>query len=316
LVIDAKDASFYDAGWAKALEKLETIELDILTPLPTVTKSAIIQSCMSHCLNMSRIKNRHERVLITGAIQGLLPANVTGVEPAAVEDIGVLEGIQGDDPLEILAGSVEDLTNYSVSDAFGQTYRCVYMYPDQIVVPISGSNTYMDGFYQAPCLGGQLAATGNVAMPSTNKNLVGYSILRDRTYPISVSEDITRAGICLVEPVSGGGRIVWGKTTSQSGYPEEEEISIVFIRDKISKDARKAMQGFIGLPESATFASTLLTRVTSLLIGFVNQGLITKYANVVVARDKVDPRQWNIRFQVQPTYPVNWIYIKFSIGAF
>ena len=315
-VVDTKDATFYDAGWSNALTKLETVELDILVPLPTETISVIFQSALAHCLNMSRIKNRHERVLIIGAIQGLTPDNVTGQSLAAVEDLGVLEGIQGDDPLEILNGNIEDLANYSVSDAFAGTYRCIYMYPDQIVINISGTNTFMNGFYQAPALGGQLAATGNVAIPSTNKVLVGYSILSNRTYSVSVAENITRSGICLVEPVLGGGRIVWGKTTSQSGYPEEEEISIVFIRDKISKDSRAAMRGFIGQPESQTFASTLLTRVTSLLIGFVNQGLITKYANIVVSRDAVEPRQWNIRFQVQPTYPVNWIYIKFSIGTF
>jgi hypothetical protein len=316
LVIDTKDATFYDAGWTTALETLEAYELDMIYPAPTVTKSAIIQSTLSHCLAMSRIKNRKERILLTGAIQGLLPVNVTGQELAAVEDIGVLEGIQGDDPLEILAGNIEDLTNYSVSDAFGGTYRCVYMYPDKIVVNINGTNTFVDGMYMAPAIGGRLAATGNVAMPMTNKNLSGFSILNDRIYSTSVAEDITYAGITLVEPILGGGRIIWGKTTTQSGFAEEEEISIVFIRDRIAKVSRLALRGFIGLPEDTTFATTLLTRVNGLLNSFVNQNLITKYANVVVKRDDVEPRQWNIRFQVQPVYPVNWIYVKFTIGRY
>ena len=316
LVIDTKDATFYDAGWTTALETLEAFELDMIYPAPTVTKSAIIQSTLSHCLAMSRIKNRKERILLTGAIQGLLPENVTGQELAAVEDIGVLEGIQGDDPLEILAGNIEDLTNYSVSDAFGSTYRCVYMYPDKIVVNISGTNTFVDGMYMAPALGGRLAATGNVAIPMTNKNLTGFSILNDRIFSTSVAEDITYSGITLVEPVLGGGRIIWGKTTTQSGFAEEEEISIVFIRDRIAKVSRLALRGFIGLPEDTTFATTLLTRVNGLLNSFVNQNLITKYADVVVKRDDVEPRQWNIRFKVQPVYPVNWIYVKFTIGRY
>jgi len=316
MVIDTKDATFYDAGWTSALETLEAYELDMIYPAPTTTKSAIIQTTLSHCLAMSRIKNRKERVLLTGAIQGLLPENVTGQELAAVEDIGVLEGIQGDDPLEILAGNIEDLTNYSVSDAFGGTYRCVYMYPDQIVVNISGTNTYVDGMYMAPALGGRLAATGNVAMPMTNKTLSGFSILNSRVFSTSVAEDITYAGITLVEPILGGGRIIWGKTTTQSGFAEEEELSIVFIRDRIAKVSRLALRGFIGLPEDTTFATTLLTRVNGLLNSFVNQNLITKYADVVVKRDDVEPRQWNIRFKVMPTYPINWIYVKFNIGRY
>ena len=313
-VIDERDASFYDANWTTALEKLESFELDILNVFPTQTKSAIIQSAMQHCLNMSRIKNRKERVLFTGAIQGLTPDNVTGVKLAAVEDIGILEGIQGDDPAEILAGNIEDLANYSIPDAFGGTYRCVYHYPDRIVVALNGSNTYVDGMYLGAAHGGLLSATGNVAIPSTNKTLAGFSILRDRVYSTLVSENITKAGITLVEPVLGGGRIVWGKTTSQSGYPEEEEISIVFIRDKVAKSARLACQGFIGQPESPTFPITLQARINSLCLGFVSQELITKYANIVVKRDDVDPRQWNVRFAIMPVYPIDFIYIKFSLG--
>ena len=315
-IVDIKDSTFYDASWITALEKLESFELDILVPLPLQTKSAIIQSALQHCLAMSRIKNRKERILFTGAIQGLLPNNVTGVSLAAVEDIGVLEGIQGDDPLEILGGLTEDLTNYSVSDAFGGTYRCVYHYPDRIVVSISGSNTYVDGMFMAAAHGGLLSGTGSVEIPSTNKTLAGFSILRDRMYSTTVAENITKAGITLVEPVLGGGRIVWGKTTSQSGYPEEEEISICFIRDKVAKMSRLAVQGLIGQPESPSFAISLQVRINSLCLSFISQRLITKFADIIVVRDLVDPRQWNCRFRIQPTYPINWIYIKFSLGAF
>ncbi len=313
-VVDTNDATFFDAGWVEALSTLEAWELDILVPLPTQTISAIFQTSLQHVLKMSRIKNRKERFLFIGAIQGLLPANVTGTSLVAVENIGVLEGIQGDDPLEILAGNVEDLANYGVETAFGNTYRCVYFYPDRIVVSIQGTNTFVDGFYMAAAGGGYLSGVGNVAIPLTNKNLAGFSILNDRMYNVTVSENITKAGITLVEPILGGGRVVWGKTTTQSGYPEEEEISIGFIRDKIAKDIRLGTRGFVGIAESPSFGTSLSTRVISLLTAFVSQGLITQYGAVVVKRDAVEPRQWNVRFKVQPTYPVNWIYIKFQLG--
>ena len=315
-VIDNADASFYDVGWVNALEKLESSEFDIIVPLPTQTKSAVMQTCLQHCLMMSRIKNRKERIMFTGAIQGLTPDNVTGVKPAAVENIGVLEGIQGDDPFELYFGNTEDLTNYSVIDAFGSTYRCVYHYPDQIVINIAGTNTFFDGMYMAAAHGGLLSATGNVAIPSTNKTLAGFSILRNRTYTNIVSENITKAGITLIEPILGGGRIIWGKTTSQSGYAEEEEISISFIRDKIAKVSRMACQGFIGQVESATFAISLQARINSLLLSFVGQSIITKFGDIIVKRNATEPRQWDITFKVQPAYPINWIYIKFGLGTF
>lgn len=314
-VIDTKDADFYDAGWTNALLKLESFELDILVPLPTQTISAIFNTSLQHCLKMSRIKNRKERVLFIGAIEGLTVSNVTGQTLAAVEDLGILEGIQGDDSSEILAGNVEDLANYSVTDAYGTTYRCVYFYPDRIVVNLQGTNTYVDGFYLAAAAGGYLSGVGNVSIPLTYKTLGGFTILNDRTYNSTESENITKAGISLVEPVQGGGKVIWGKTTSQSGYPEEEEISIVFIRDKIAKDVRLGCAGFIGVVETPAFQTSLQTRILSLLNSFVTQGLITDYSDVVVKRDSVDPRQWNVVFKVTPSYPVNWIYIRFELGT-
>lgn len=313
-VIDIKDASFYDPNWTTALEQLETQEVDMVAPLPLQTKSAIIQSTMQHCLAMSRIKNRKERVLLTGAIQGLLPNNVIGTTLAAVEDIGVLEGIQGDDPLEILAGNVEDLTNYGVQSAFGTTYRCIYFYPDRIVVSVNGTNTYFDGFYIAAAAGGWLAGVGNVSTPLTEKTLAGFSILKDRTYKVSTSKRLVNAGIALVEPVQGGGRVVWGKTTTTSAAAEEQELSITFIRDRLSKQTRLGTRSFVGQPVNDTFATSLETAITSVIKGAIGEGIITSYRDLTVKRDATEPRQWNIKFAVLPVYPANWIYIKFTVG--
>ena len=314
-IIDDRDATFYDSGWLNALEALESFECDIVVPLPTKTISAIFQNTLAHCRTMSNIKNRKERVLFTGAINGLLPTNITGEEPAAVEDIGVLEGIQGDNINEILAGSTEDLTNYSVKDAFGGTYRCLYLYPDQIVVNIAGTNTYVDGFYMAAAAAGYCSSDPRVSNPLTNKILTGFNILRDRQFSPTVEDSLLSAGVALVRPVTGGGKIVWGRTTSASGYPEEEELSIVFIRDRISKSMRAGYEGFVGEPESDQTQSALSARGIGLLTSFISQGLITQFKDLVVSRDKVDPRQWNVTVRVQPVYPINWIYIKISVGT-
>jgi hypothetical protein len=191
----------------------------------------------------------------------------------------------------------------------------LYFYPDRIVVSISGSNTFVSGFYLAAAAGGWLAGVGNVAIALTNKTLSGFTILNDRAFNTTVSENLTRAGICLVEPVLGGGRVVWGKSTSQSGYIEEDEMSITFIRDKIAKDTRLGTRGFIGLVESPSFGTSLQTRIISLLKSFAGQGLITNYGNIKVKRNNVDPRQWDVLFSVQPAYTINWIYIRFSMGV-
>lgn len=313
-VIDEKEADFYDAGWINALESLETVECDIVVPLPKQTISVIFQNTLNHCKAMSNIRNKKERVLFCGAISGLKPENLTGAESAAVEDIGVLEGIQGETVTDVLEGNVEDLANYSVPDAFGNTFRCVYFYPDQIVVQAGTENVLIDGFYLAAAAAGYLSADVKIENPLTNKVLSGFTILRNKQFSTTTLESLASAGVCTLQPVAGGGRVIWGITTSQSGFPEEQEISIVFIRDRVAKILRSGFQGFIGQAESPDTGAILNTRAVVLLNSLISQGLITNFKDLSVVRDDVDPRQWDITVRVQPVYPVNYIYIKVSLG--
>lgn len=313
-IVDSRDASFYDAGWVNALASLEAVECDMVVPLPKQTISVIFQNALAHCQTMSNIRNRKERLLFIGAISGLTPDNITGVKPAAVEDIGVLEGIQGETVTDILSGNVEDLADYSVPNAFGNTFRVVYFYPDQIVVQAGSDNVLVDGFYLAAAAAGYESADVRLENPLTNKVLSGFTILRNKQFSPLTLEALAAAGVTTLQPVAGGGKIVWGITTSQSGFPEEQEISVVFIRDRVAKTLRSGFQGFIGQPESANTGAILNTRGVILLNSLVSQGLITQFKDLSVTRDSVDPTQWNITVRVQPTFPVNFIYIKVSLG--
>lgn len=314
-VVDKKDAAFFDVNWTSAYESLEVIECDIVVPLPSQTISSIFTAGAIHCQVMSQVKNRKERMLFIGAIQGLTPDNVTGVRNAAVEDIGVLEGIQGDSVAELLAGDTEDLTNYTVQSAYGSTFRVVYFYPDEIVVQAGSDRVKVDGFFIAAAAAGYLTGQLNIALPLTNKVLSGFSILRDKLYKQIIIERIADAGITLLQPVAGGGEVIWGKTTTTSGFPEEEEISVVFIRDRIAKTMRSAFKGYIGTVEDATTPGSLYNKADNMMQSFKAQKLITAYNGLTVSRDKVDPRQWNISANVQPVYAINWIYIRVGLGV-
>lgn len=314
-VVDEKDASFFDPNWTSAYEALETIECDIVVPLPSQTMSSIFQAGLAHVTSMSNTKNRRERVLFTGAMQGLTPENVLGTEDAAPEDIGILEGIQGDSVSEILAGDIEDLADYSVVNTWGGTFRAAYFYPDQIVVQIGADRVLVDGFFMAAAGAGLLSAIPNIAVPLTNKNLAGFTILRNRLFRPSVIEDLAAAGILVVQPVTGGGRVTWGKTTTQSGFVEEQELSIVFIRDRVAKILRQGFAGFIGNPADRGIIGTLMARANTLAQGMVSQGLITKFQNIRVIRDPSDPGQYNVSMSVEPVYAVNWIVVKVDVGV-
>jgi hypothetical protein len=313
-LVDQRDATFYDAGWLNALAALETVECDILVPLPNQTISVIFQNCVQHVLAMSNIVNKKERVLFIGAISGLTPANVTGQTLAAVEDLGPLEGIPGTNPSLILQANPQDLANYSVSAAYGDTYRVVYFYPDQIVVQAGANFVMVDGFYIAAAAAGYESADIILQNPLTNKTISGFTILSNKTFSTLVLEQLAAAGICTLQPVSGGGNVVWGITTSQSGFPEEQEISIVFIRDRVAKTLRASFQGFIGTPQDQNTPAVLNTEAVLVLNSLVGQGLITAYKDLSVSQDSLDPRQWNISVSVSPAYPINWIFITVNVG--
>ena len=313
--IDYKDADFYDANWFEALDKLETQDVQILVPLPSQTISAIQQAFRVHVEIMSSSYYKRERMLFTGAMEGLSIDNVTGVSMVAVEDIGVIEGIQGDDPEEILSGNIEDIADYDVKKAFGDSFRVVYFYPDQIVRVVSGERVFLPGYYLSAAAGGWVAGNPNIVMPLTYKVLSGFTILNDKMYKDVDLNRLGDSGITVVQPITGGGRVLHGKTTTQSGYPEEEEISIVFVRDQIAKTMRRSFTAYIGQPEDTSLAATLTSRAISLLSAFVSQGWITAYANLSVNRDDVEPRQWNISVQIQVSYPVCWIFIDVSVGT-
>ncbi len=314
--IDEQDIDFYDAGWSESLEELQKQDVQILVPLPTMTFSAIQQTFRVHVEQMSSTYYKRERVLFTGSLEGLTVDNVTGVTDAAVEDIGILEGIQGDDPEELLEGNIEDLVDYDVAVNFGDSFRVVWFYPDQIVKVVAGSAETLPGYYIAAAAGGRVAGTANIAEPLTFKTLVGFTILNSKIFTQDQLNRLGDHGITVLQPVTGGARVLHGKTTTQSGAPEEEEISIVFIRDQVARVMRRGFQAFIGQPEDPTLVPSLTATAVGLLNAFVSQNLITKYQNLSVARDDVEPRQYNIRVEIQPNMPTNWIFIDVSVGLF
>lgn len=311
--VDEVDADFFDTNWFEAFEALEAEDCQIVVPLPLQNRSGIFRAAVQHVETMSTIAIQKERVTFFGAQQGVTSDALIGLEEVAVEDIGVLEGIQGDDPEEVLDGNTEDLVNYKLSDNFTSN-RSVYMYPDQIVRPINGTNTFIDGFYMAAAAAGYLAQTQNVAIPLTFKTLTGFSILRDRKFRPTTLNQLGSVGATVVQPVVGGGKVLAGRTTSQSGFIEDEEISIIFIRDAVKDRLRKGMLPFVGTVEDNNTQGILTSRAVGLLGSLVSQGLITSFRNVRVERDKIDPRQWNVFAQYTPAYPINYIFIDLEVG--
>jgi len=312
--VNTVDADFFDTNWGEALEAAELAEAQFIVPLPMQTVSNIFQATKVHVESMSNIMNQRERIGIFGAITGLTPNHLIGRTLAAVEDIGVLEGIQGDDPEEVLAGNVEDLADYSVRAAFGDSFRCIYLWPDQIVRNIAGQNTFLPGYFMAAALGGFLAGQTNIAEPATYRTLTGFNILRTRTARNITKNELGGVGVLVVEPIAGGGRMMHGLTTVSSGAPEEEEISIVGIRDQVARSVRASLRPFIGKIQSSTLISQLNQDIGKLMRSLVGQGLLAGVGSISVTRNQLEPRQIDISVLINPVGPVNWIFVDLTVS--
>lgn len=311
--VDENDADFFDTNWFNALESLESLPANIIVPLPNQAISSVFRATVNHCENMSSVANRLERMAFIGAQRGVTPEALIGFEEIAVEDIGIIEGIQGDDPEEVLSGNTEDLVNFKLSDNYTSN-RAVYFYPDSIVRNVNGTNISLHGFYVAAAAAGWHSARQNVALPLTNKTLSGFSITRDKLFKPLIQNQLGGVGATLLEPVTGGGRVLAGRTTSQSGYVEDEEISIMFVRDHVKKTLRDSLRGFIGGVQNPDTYVLMGNRVRSIMSALVSQGVITDFDDISVSQDKVDPRQINVILKFTPAYPINYIFIDIEVG--
>lgn len=315
-VVDTKDADFFDANWTAALESLEAIDVDIVVPLPSQNISAIFQAAKVHCDTMSNLVYDRERCLFTGALQNLTPDMLLGNDEAAVEDLGVLEGIQGDEVSEILSGNTEDLADYSVANAFGGTMRTVYFSSgatNEIVVQIGADRIKMPAFFMAAAGAGYITGIPNIAMPMTRKVLTGFTILSNQRIRPLIIDNLGNAGVAVVAPIQGGGRVVWGKTTTSSTAPEEQEYSVVAIRDRIAKTFRRAFDNFIGNPQDDAFIGAVMAKANNTAES-LKPSLVRTFEDLRVIQDPVEPRQLDISGRFQVVGPNNWIFCRFQVS--
>lgn len=313
--VDQNDSDFSDSGWLNCLRTMEAHEGTIIVPLPLEHKSLIFRNVVAHCETMSTIANKKERLAFIGACKGVDHEALLGLKRVAVEDLGVIEGIQGDEASEILALQIEDLASYKLDEMFTSNRSC-YFYPDEITIDgdYQQEGTY-DGYYIAAAAAGFFCTNGRISStPLTNKTLTGFSMSVDKIHSNSILNQLGNVGATVLQGEITP-RVLASRTTSSSGYIEDEEPSIMLVRDEIKQILRGISEGQIGTTQSAASLINLKLRVENVMKGLVARSLITSFRGLKVSQDKVDPRQINIYVGYTPVYPVNYVYIEIEVGT-
>jgi hypothetical protein len=241
---------------------------------------------VSHCQIMSETKNRRERVCLLGSYEfvdlDFLLDPVTGLEAV-----------------------------------FGVTKRAQFFWPGGPFVNrvVGGENQILDGQYIAASAAG-FYSSKPLPTSLTNKVLTGFTINPAQRLSIDETNLAGGAGAAIVEPLSAGGRVLIGQTTTSTGRAVEEEMSVVRITDYVAKTVRKALQGaYTGSLVTINTPRDIKITTEKILSSLQSQGIITQFKGVAATVDPDEPRQVNVTFDITPIFPLNWIFIRFSVGT-
>ncbi len=173
----------------------------------------------------------------------------------------------------------------------------------------------IDGQYIAAAAAGFMAGIEYIPEPLTKKQLIGFTVDRAQKFTREQIRILGAEGAAVVKPLASGGEIVQGLTTVNSGNAVEEEISVVRIRDFTAQVSREILENrFVGGVIDDRTVPEIITATDGILRSLEGQGIITDFANVTARQDRVEPRQVNVSFDIEPVFPLNWLLIEFSIG--
>ena len=288
-VLIALDPTYPGAGHSvdNTLEEGDKVTANYL-PAPTVIDLVATGqlAVVSHCQIMSETKNRRERTCLLGAY----------------------ELVNLDFLLNPITGTAAN---------FGMTKRAMFFWPGgpSVTRVVLGESQTLDAQYVAAAAAGFVAANP-IPTSLTNKTLAGFTINPADSLTVDETNLVGGAGVSIVKPLVAGGKVVIGQTTTSSGYAVEQEYSIVRIADHTAKTVRKALENaFTGNLITPNTTSDIATAVKSILASLQSQGILSGFANVTAVVDAQEPRQVDVSFDITPIFPLNWIFIRFSIGT-
>jgi hypothetical protein len=203
--------------------------------------------------------------------------------------------------------------------------RIVMAWPNQLSLynGVTNGTDTISGYHLAAAYAGLLSAQApNV--PLTASQPLGFSGFPSATLLAMTTTNknaLSSSGISVTEPARTGGlRVRHGLTTNYAGGQLTREISLVRQSDALYDLVQTALNSaqLIGQPIIATTALSVKGVVNSALETAMAANLIIGYTGLQVreqAPPSGDPTVIEVQFAYQPTYPLNYILVNFTVDT-
>lgn len=260
-----------------AIAELETKDVKLVVVIDdgVATWDGTLSSLKTHCTNMSAAQR--ERI-------GLISAQSEAV--------------------------ISDIT----ADATGcNNKRIVLFAPGSFkwTPPVSGATqlTVSAGFIAAYAAG--LIASQEPFLPITRKQIPFIEALGS-AYTVTDMNTLAAAGVTVVEQYYNTYRIRHALTTVQ-GSSYYKEASVVRAEDRLLEILRYNFDQLIPMPQNESTLPGIGNYCKAILESQKKEGLIYDYRNIQAKQNETEPRQVDISFEYKPSFPLNWVDIKFAI---
>lgn len=270
------------------IQALKEIEKPIKGIKPSVihvctTSVPVISALKTHLATMSSERRRSERTAFIGFAVGTEP------QDAAVQASGI---------------------GYS---------RIVAVYPDGAVIGLTDeqgveSEYILDGSYIAAALAGLNVSTAyDVAEPMTRKSISGFKRLIREMDEVEMDETAAN-GVTIIYDDGGILKIRHALTTDMSN-PFNKAPNIVTIIDEVQKQARLALDQYIGKKFLLNTAGNVASTLAATLSALKEAEIIADYTGVTAEPSDFDPNYLTAEAYYKPVFELSYIRVTFNVRA-
>ncbi len=215
-----------------------------------------------------------------------------------------------------LEGSPDVTTVGNFAEALADK-RMVLVYPPSAVRFVGTNQTAstLDGSFIAAAIAGiRTSREFDVADPLTRKELTGFESIED-TLLRTEKNLLTSKGVLVIDTVSTIPRVRHGVTTDPTTV-ENREYSVVEIIDFVGVSSRELLEAiYIGQKILVDTPSQVRSTINAILSDLVSREIIVDFKDIQSSINNLDPTQIDVSFAIRPVFPLNFIFITFSLSS-